>query len=177
MEKTGDSLKVFRRHDHTGREDLAEEHPWGDFGQIGAFILFLIVWAVDTFVFRFSTVLSAYVPLSVRIIFAALCFSTAGFLARSGLTVVFKEVRNPPQVINTGVFALVRHPIYLSALLLYLGFIFATLSLICMALFICISIFYDYIAGFEERELKRKFGRDYLDYLEAVPKWFPRIKI
>ena len=176
MTKNVDSLKIVHKRGHTDREDLAQEHPLGDSGQIVALIIFLIIWSLDSFVFRFSTQLASYVPLYIRLILAALFFIVAGYLIRSGHVVVFKEVRDPPRVIDTGVFSYMRHPLYLSALLLYLGFVLTTLSLISMALLVEIFVFYDYIAAFEEKQLEEKFGQAYKDYMGKTPKWIPLSK-
>ena len=176
MGKKVDSLGVSQKGEHADREDLAQEHPFGDSGQVIAFILFLIIWALDSFVFRFSTAPAIYVPLYVRLILAALTFVVAGYFLYEGHETVFKEVRDPPRVIHTGVFSYVRHPIYFSALLFYLGFVFTTLSLFSMALLVGIFIFYDYIAAFEETQLEQKFGQAYRDYRERTPKWIPKVK-
>lgn len=176
MNIKGDSRRIFGTRGHNNREDLAGEHPYGDSGQIIALMIFLMIWIFDSFVFRFSTFLANYIPLSARLVFAAVFFVIAGFLARSGLRDVFKETRNPPRVVDTGVFSCVRHPIYLAAVFLYGGFIFTTLSLVSLAFFVVIFIFYDYLATFEEKQLERKFGREYLTYKEKTPKWFPRLK-
>jgi hypothetical protein len=45
-----------RRHEN--REDLVGEHPFGDAGQLIFLIVFLALWALDSFVFRFSTFLA-----------------------------------------------------------------------------------------------------------------------
>lgn len=173
-QKKAETARMFRSENHSDRDDLAPEHPYGDLGQIIALIIFLSVWILDSFIIPFSTLLADYVPIYIRLILAGLFFVPAGYLARSGLTTVFKEKRDPPKVINTGVFSFSRHPIYLSALLVYLGFIFTTLSVICLVLFVVIFIFYDYIASFEERQLEEKFGQEYIDYKKKVPKWVLR---
>jgi protein-S-isoprenylcysteine O-methyltransferase Ste14 len=176
MNKKGDSRRIFGTWAHNNREDLAGEHPYGDSGQIIALVIFLMIWIFDSFVFRLSTFLASYIPLSVRLIFAAVFFVIAGFFARSGLRDVFNETRDPPRVIDTGVFSRVRHPIYLAAVLLYGGFTSTTLSLLSLAFLVVICVFYDYLATFEEKQLERKFGREYLAYKEKTPKWFPRLK-
>ena len=176
VSRKGDSPRIFRRQDHINREDLVGEHPYSDSGQIIALVIFLMIWTLDSFVFRFSTFLADYLPLYIRLIVAALFFVVAGLLARSGLVVVFEEVRDPPRVINTGVFSHLRHPIYLAAILLYLGFFFTTLSLISLAFLGVTFIFYDYLATFEEKQLQQRFGREYLNYKEKTPKWFPPLR-
>jgi protein-S-isoprenylcysteine O-methyltransferase Ste14 len=41
----------------------------------------------------------------------------------------------------------------------------------------CIFVFYNFIASYEERWLKQKFGQDYLDYTAKVPRWIPRLNL
>jgi len=175
MTNKGNSLKKFVE-EHHNREDLAPEHPYGDAGQIVAFIIFLMVWTLDSFIFKFSTMLASYISLYVRFFLAALCFGYALYVAKASHGIIFKEMRDPPQVIQTGVFARVRHPLYLAALLFYLGFFLMTLSLISLAFFAGIFLFYNYIATFEEKQLEQKFGQEYTDYKEKTPKWLPSLK-
>lgn len=86
---------------------------------------------------------------------------------------IFDEVRDTPRVISTGLFSYLRHPLYLAALLFYVGFLFTTLSIISLVLFVVVFIFYDYIAAFEEKQLEKKFGQEYIDYKKKTPKWLP----
>jgi protein-S-isoprenylcysteine O-methyltransferase Ste14 len=117
-----------------------------------------------------------YIPLAIRLVLAGLCFLIAAYLVFTSHKIIFEEVRDPPRVIDTGVFSLIRHPLYFSALLVYVGFFFATLSLFSLLLIICIFIFYDYIAHFEEKKLQETFGEPYASYMKKTPKWFPRLK-
>lgn len=171
MGRKAGSLRLFSRDHHVGREDLAGEHPMGDAGQIIGFVLFLILWLADSFYFRFSTALPETIPLYLRLGLAIPIFAFSGYLAQAGLKIVFKEVRETPQVIRSGVFSMSRHPIYLSALLLYLGFFLATLSLISLAFLGALFLFYNFIAVFEEHLLEEKFGQEYRDYKKKTPKW------
>ncbi len=109
-------------HDH--RKDLCEEHPYGDAGQIIAIILFLIIWALDSFIFKVSTAYANFIPLTIRLVLAALCFLVAFYIAWKSHQVIFEEFRDPPRVIDTGLFSIVRHPLDLSVLLIYLGLFF-----------------------------------------------------
>ncbi|MBW1803713.1 MAG: isoprenylcysteine carboxylmethyltransferase family protein [Deltaproteobacteria bacterium] len=168
--------KVFSHGDHDRREDLCEEHPYGDAGQIVAFVLFLVVWSLDSFLFHFSTMLSDHIPLVIRLVLAALGFVLAGYIAFTVHRILFDEHRDPPSVINTGAFSMVRHPLYLSVLLLYIGFLFTTLSIASVLLFLGIFIFYDVIAIFEEKKLEEKFGEKYIRYKEKTPRWIPGFK-
>jgi len=66
---------------------------------------------------------------------------------------------------------------YLAALLFYIGLIFMTLSLVSLAFWGKIFIFYNYIATYEERQLEKRFGQEYIDYRKKVPKWIPRLRL
>ncbi|MBI9039345.1 MAG: isoprenylcysteine carboxylmethyltransferase family protein [Bacteroidales bacterium] len=160
---------------HNDRPDLAGEHFYGDFGQLIFLVVFLAAWILDSFIFHYSTFISKYIPLIIRIIFSAIILIYSGFLARSGLKIVFGEIRKEPCVIKNGVFKIVRHPIYLGAILLYFGLIVLTFSLISVFIWILIIIFYYIISKYEEKILTKKFGNAYLQYITEVPMLIPRI--
>ena len=161
-------------HDH--RKDLCEEHPYGHIGQFTGIVLFLTVWALDSFIFKVSNGPANFIPLAIRLGLAALCFLAAVYFALKSHQVIFEEFRDPPRVIDTGLFSIVRHPLYLSVLLIYVGLFLTTLSLFSLAIFIVIFLFYDYIARFEEEKLLEAFGEAYASYRGKTPKWFPRIR-
>jgi protein-S-isoprenylcysteine O-methyltransferase Ste14 len=175
MADQNNSPKIIKGGHQEGREDLCGEHPYGDAGQIAGFLLFLLMWVLDSFVFKLTTGFAAYVPLYARLIPAALVFALSGGMAWSGHRIVFHEVREQPHVIRKGVFSRVRHPLYLSALLIYGGLFLTTLSLISLILICGIFIFYDIIASYEERLLEGKFREEYRAYRSKTPKWVPRI--
>jgi protein-S-isoprenylcysteine O-methyltransferase Ste14 len=157
-----------------GREDLCEEHPRGDTGQIIFGIIFLAIWVLDSFVFKLTTFPAASVALYVRAPVAALLVGTGVYMAVKGHNVVFGEVRKPAAVIRTGVFSYTRHPLYLSVILIYLGLVALTMSLAALILWVIICIFYDHISAYEEGRLAERFGEEYSDYKEQVPRWLPR---
>lgn len=150
------------------------EHPWGDRGQIICLLLFMIVWILDSFIFKFSIYLAAWIPLYVRIIVAGVVFMFAIYLMRSGHRAISHEVQTQPRVLKDGAFARVRHPLYLAALLFYVFLFFLTLSLLSLGIFAGIFVFYNAIAAYEERWLDKKFGEEYRDYRSRVPRWIPR---
>lgn len=76
-----------------------------------------------------------------------------------------------PQVINTGIYGVVRHP-------QYLGWVFIIIGLFCIrqefvgAFFGILGlVFLNYCAILEERSLMRKFGEEYKIYRSSVPRW------
>ena len=150
------------------------EHPFGDVGQLILLGVFLIVWVGDSFLLHKSTFLSVYVPLYIRLVILGLALIIAMYLFKSGHVVVSHEKR-PDGVVATGAFRFVRHPLYLASILTYLGLTVSTTSIFCLALLAGMSIFYNYIASYEERLLENKFGEEYTRYKKRTGRWAPRI--
>ncbi len=158
------------------RNDLIGEHAWGDTGQILIALLFFGVWIADSYFLRYTTQLNEVVPSLLRkpIGFVVLCVSA--YCAWSGLRIVFGEVREKPSVIRKGVFGVVRHPIYLSEVLLYLGLFMLTMSLTAGVVWIGASGFLYYLSRHEERLLLERFGEEYESYMRDVGMWIPRVR-
>ena len=149
------------------------EHPLGDTGQLILFGVFLITWILDSFILRRSTFFSSSIPLVMRLIFLATALVVAFFLFKSGHVAVIGEQR-PAKIISTGAFGYVRHPLYLGSILVYLGLTVSTASLFCLALLVVIILFYNYIAGYEEKLMEAKFGQAYTAYRLITGRWLPR---
>lgn len=149
------------------------EHPRGDAGQLVLFVLFMAVWIVDSFFLRLSAGLSGRVPLAARLVPAALIIALSLYLVRAGHAAVGHGAR-PPGVIATGAFRLVRHPLYLGSALFLLGLAVSTLSLPSLLVWLAIALFYDFIAGYEERLLEARYGEEYRSYRSVTGKWIPR---
>uniref|UniRef100_UPI00257DF266 methyltransferase family protein n=1 Tax=Candidatus Borrarchaeum sp. TaxID=2846742 RepID=UPI00257DF266 len=66
-------------------------------------------------------------------------------------------------------------PLYLGVLLVYIGFILGTFSLISVAVFVLVALIHNKLATYEEQDLERIFGEKYLEYKSRVPKWIPRL--
>jgi len=160
---------------HTNQPHLTGEHRWGDTGQLILLLLFLLIWIFDSFFFRYTTFLRGSVPEWVRIPVASVILICGWLLARGGMRAVFGTERDKPEVIRTGVFRWVRHPIYTGALLFYLGATVITLSIASAVFWLVILIFYYLIAGYEEKILTEEFGEDYLDYRKKTGMLFPRL--
>jgi len=170
------SEKGHLRKSHQNRGDLTGEHTFSDMGQLILLIIFLIIWIADSFVFKYSTFLTQYISNYIRVPIALIILIISGLLARAGLNTVFGKTREEPQVITTGIFSIVRHPIYLGSILLYLGFILFSLSLLSVLVWILIIVFYYMISRYEEKLLTQRFGAVYKEYKKKVPMLFP-IKI
>ena len=138
--------------------------------------VFAAVWIADTFFFEYTTFLNQYLPSAVRTLLGAVLLVLSGYLAGTGLSIVFGEVTEQPEVVRKSVFGVVRHPIYLSEILLYLGFLILSISLAgTLVWFIGIG-FLHYISRHEERLLLARFGQEYEQYMREVPMWIPRLR-
>ena len=140
----------------------------------GAFIFYLI-WILDSFIFRFSTILSIYIPFLVRIIIFLSQFIIGCFLILKAGHIIYHEKENSSKLKKTGIFSYLRHPLYFGILMIYTGFIILTISLISIVVFVIIFFLYNYIVNLEEKELEDFFGEEYLEYKKTVPRWFPRL--
>ena len=84
---------------------------------------------------------------------------------------------NPPKkLVTTGLYSRVRNPMLLGwfILLFGLGILLNSISLlfIFFPLFILLNVLY--LKTIEEKEMEKKFGRQYLKYKESVPMFIPR---
>lgn len=159
------------RHEHL----IGEEMPYSHHLQIISVVVFLLVWSLDSFLFKFSIGLASFVPWVFRLI-SALCLIILGImLVRLAEKALFQEELESPSVIDTGILGHVRHPLYLGVLVIYLGFIIGTFSIASVVIFILVALIHNKLATYEEKDLERIFGEKYLEYKNRVPKWIPRL--
>jgi protein-S-isoprenylcysteine O-methyltransferase Ste14 len=83
----------------------------------------------------------------------------------------------PKELVVTGFYNHVRNPMYVGVLLMLSAHFlwFGYWSLLIYTGF-CFLAFHLFILSYEEPALKKKFGADYEDYLERVPRWVPRLR-
>jgi protein-S-isoprenylcysteine O-methyltransferase Ste14 len=168
--------KHYFRKQLKARDDLTGEHAFGSAGQLILACLFGVIWIADTFFLHYTTTLNDFVPVVIRIPIGVILLILSGYLAGAGLSIVFGEKRASPGVIRKSVFNFVRHPIYLSEILLYLGLLMLSISLTAMVVWILAVIFLHLISRYEERLLLAKFGEAYEAYMREVPMWVPRLR-
>jgi len=110
----------------------------------------------------------------IRIPVSALVLIAGWYLARNGVRIIFDQDKATEGVIRTGVYGMVRHPIYLGTILFYLGAALITLSLASTACWIVIVVYYMLISRYEERILTDVHGEDYTHYQQEVGMMFPK---
>ncbi|MCK4792467.1 MAG: hypothetical protein KAV87_52545, partial [Desulfobacteraceae bacterium] len=84
------------KHPQYQRNDLTGEHTFGDAGQLILACLFMVTWVVDTFILKYTTFLNHYVPNAIRIPVGIVLLVVSGYLARTGLSIVFSDKREKP---------------------------------------------------------------------------------
>jgi len=152
------------------------EHPYGDRGQIVFLVVFLVVWGLDSFVFKGTTTLAVIIPLPIRLTAAGLVMALAVYLVEKGHRVISDGSFGSTGLVKEGAFSRLRHPLYGGSLLFYLSLFLATLSLAALAVWSLMAVFYNVIAAHEERQLLERFGDEYRQYQHKVPRWVPRLR-
>lgn len=78
-------------------------------------------------------------------------------------------------LVASGPFALVRNPLYLGNIALWVGFaLIARLVWLAPAIAIVLALEYHAIVRWEERLLDQRLGDRYRAYVASVPRWIPR---
>ncbi|MBK7340135.1 MAG: DUF1295 domain-containing protein [Saprospiraceae bacterium] len=77
---------------------------------------------------------------------------------------------------QTGIYSLVRHPLYLGNFLMYLGLAMITGHLWFVISFVLLYwLYYERIMFAEEHFLRNKFGEQYLKWAASVPAFVPKL--
>lgn len=77
---------------------------------------------------------------------------------------------------TTGLYAKVRHPLYLGLILIFLGYFLFSGTLSSAVHLICLLIYLPFGIYFEEKNLVAQYGEAYQKYQSDVPPLFPRMK-
>jgi len=82
---------------------------------------------------------------------------------------------NPPlKFVTEGLYKYTRNPMYLGAVLIWMGeaLYFFSLWLLVFGAFMTL-VLHLFLILYEEPNLAKRFGRSYLDYCERTPRWLP----
>jgi len=79
-------------------------------------------------------------------------------------------------LLKRGPYALSRHPMYLSELILLLGWVIFYGSVAVLIAFVVWCLFFYRQAPIEEQVMEAHFGEAYREYKNQVPRWFGRIR-
>jgi protein-S-isoprenylcysteine O-methyltransferase Ste14 len=141
-------------------------------------ILFFVSWGFDSlshFIFAYSTVVLEAVTFPPLLLGTIVFLCIGSYLVSKAHKAVFDEGHTQLKLVDSGVYAAVRHPMYLGTLLLCLSFLFMSFSLLSIGIWIVFFIFYDRMATYEESSLIQILGEEYVAYQRRVAKWFPHL--
>ncbi|MCG9597311.1 isoprenylcysteine carboxylmethyltransferase family protein [Vibrio sp. Isolate25] len=108
------------------------------------------------------------------------CFVISGFVGLSGVyefrkantTVNPVKVKEASKIVDSGVFAYSRNPMYLGLFLLLFGFAYWQQNLLCIVFAFGFVLYMNrFQIRPEERALEELFGAAYLDYKQRVRRW------
>lgn len=164
------------KKEHHNRPDLIGEHRLGDAGQLISFILFILVWISDGFIFKKTIFLNDIVPLYARLPLAVITLAISVYLVKTSMSIIFGEKRDEAEVVRKVIYSKIRHPMYVSEVLLYFGLLCLNISIAAAGIWLLIIIFLYAICRYEEKLLLAHFGDEYKDYMKEVPMWIPRLR-
>lgn len=156
-------------------KEIKREPKYSHLVQAISPITFVVIWILDSQIFFISVVLNNYVPLILRIILFSIVLVLAFIFIALSHKAIFHDNKPSNTLIIDGILGHVRNPMYLGILLIYVAFLFLSISLICIVLFIIIALVYNKMVNYEEKVLESLFGDDYLAHKKKVPKWIPKL--
>lgn len=120
-------------------------------------------------------------PLSFLQIISWILLLTSAVLAVHGFYMIEKfgqpngNIENTTNLVKSGVYKYIRHPLYASLILFSLGVYFKNPTLYNSSLVIAIIAFLITTARLEEREALQRFGEAYRDYMKPTKMFIPYI--
>jgi len=127
----------------------------------------------------------SYLSETTQLVFLALAIllSVTGFVIRAitiGSTPAGTSGRNTKegqvaeQLNTTGIYSIIRHPLYLGNYLMWIGIVVFTYNIYFVIIIsLAYWLYYERIMFAEERFLEKKFGQAYLDWSLKAPAFFP----
>ena len=159
-------------------EEIAQQGNWL-FKRRGFLPVFILILALAYYALKD---LSIYQPSPYRdLVYLGVSF--LGFVIRIltiGQTPRGTSGRNikkqRAEILNTtGIYSLIRHPLYLGNFFIWLGVAFFLESAWCLIIFLLFFwIYYERIMFAEEHFLRDKFGTAYLDWSSFTPAFIPK---
>ncbi len=161
-------------HEHS--HGIGKEHPRSDEIQLLCSIFFLVIWIIDSFLLNLTTQLSNLIPLPYRLFVFIVLALIAYRLADGSHKLVLTGVSNDkPKVVTGDVYAYLRHPMYFAYIVAFFALIQLTMSLISLIPFIITIFLLNIIAAYEEKELVKILGQEYIEYMNKVQRWVPNL--
>jgi protein-S-isoprenylcysteine O-methyltransferase Ste14 len=82
----------------------------------------------------------------------------------------------PRELVVSGLYRHVRNPIYLGGLLVLMGWaLWSSSFALLLTPLIFLAVAHLFVVGYEEPNLRGRFGESYVAYCLSVPRWIPRL--
>ena len=93
----------------------------------------------------------------------------------TGRATVLPVIDKPKKFIIKGFYKYCRNPMYLADMLIFFGgFLILGHLLLLFYFLISFPIIHMFVVYIEEPELKKIFGKQYIEYTKKIPRWIPR---
>lgn len=146
---------VAHGREQTGKPELIQHKLMGHLITIG-----WVAWVALLFTDPVRTGFSYY----------AVAGGALGLLGILLMAIAHKQVpfHDPGYLVTTGIYSKIRHPIYYASILIVVGFPLLTGSVYTLYSSVLWIIFQLYLRALDERELIKKYGKEYEDYKKKV---------
>ena len=111
--------------------------------------------------------------LSWLLLGVSLFLAIAGFLKLNKTGKPDGKFENTTVLVDTSIFAYIRHPLYMSLILLGFGIMLKHIYPVQLLVSVINMITLYRTAKVEEKEMIRKFGHDYIDYMRKTKMFIP----
>ncbi len=142
----------------------------------GLLVGYLPWWLASSDAPLFSTGLLRYLALPLWILgwaFMLWCFWDFTFRGRGTPA----PVDPPKELVAAGLYRYVRNPMYVAGILILLGWMIWSPSLpLILTPLLFFTATHLFVTLYEEPNLRERFGSSYENYLQHVPRWFPKFK-
>lgn len=130
-------------------------------------IAYLVPWFLDNPVYNKELWFSGWI---ICIIGLVLLFLPMFIFRSKGKVIKKSNWTETTVLVDTGIYSIVRHPLYLGWLFMYFAIVFWSQHYLTIIIggagVICVYL----ISRQEDQQLIKKFGDDYLDYMKKVPR-------
>lgn len=123
----------------------------------------------------FKNILSTFQIISWLLLIISLIIAIWGFYQLYIFRKPEKQIENTTILIKTGLYKYIRHPLYLSLISGSFGVFLKDLGIIQFLLVATNIISLTFTAKIEEKEMIKKFGSDYLNYMNNSKIFIPYI--
>lgn len=130
--------------------------------------VYVLLFVLPLFISPFLTNVTFNESFIIKVL--GIIFSLAGiiFIIFSFLKIGVIPSISKSGLITTGMYRIVRHPIYSGTLILFMGLILYNLSVLSVLYFPVSILLYWLMTYFEEKDLIRMFGEEYILYKQKV---------